>query len=390
MIPIQTERRPRAIVDEADALRVALVADTLAGWSGGAVVSGRRFVDKLRERHRVVVIGAALPDADPDRVKLPGFQLPLRSMRDANFVMAIPDRERLRDAIAGVDLVHLHFPFWVSYAALEEARRLHRPVVASFHVQPENLLLNVGLRSRALARAMYRIWVDGLYNRADSVICPSRFAERKLRTLGLRARTHVISNGTPPDFSEHPVLRKPSAEGTVLVLSVGRLAAEKRHDVLIDAVDRSRHRSRIQLVIAGPGHMDPELRRRAEALPKPAEIGFVERSRFQQLLETAHLYVHPSDVELEGMAVVEAMTVGLPVIVSDSSESAAAEFALEPRFRFRSGDADDLAARIDAMLDRPAALEDVGRRYADFARTLDFGHSVEHLVEVYRSLLTQR
>jgi glycosyltransferase involved in cell wall biosynthesis len=183
------------------------------------------------------------------------------------------------------------------------------------------------------------------------------------------------------------VLREPSADGTVLVLSVGRLAAEKRHDVLIEAVARSRHRSRIRLVIAGPGHIAPELRRRAESLPNPAQIGFVDRSRFQELLETANLYVHPSDVELEGMAVVEAMSVGLPVLVSDSSESAAAEFALESRFRFRSGDAADLAARMDALLDRPAELCDAGRRYADFARTLDFGHSVEHLVQVYRSLL---
>jgi len=165
------------------------------------------------------------------------------------------------------------------------------------------------------------------------------------------------------------------------------MAAEKRQDVLIEAVHRSRHRDRIRLVLAGPGTLAPALRRRAERLPLPPEIGFVDRPRLEQLLETADVFVHPSDVELEGMAVLEAMAIGLPVLVSDSAESAAADFALDDRFRFRSGDARALAERLDALVDRPDVLRDAGVRYAALARTLDFGASVEHLVEVYRSVV---
>lgn len=369
-------------------LSIAFVADTLAGWSGGGVVSGRRFVDKLREqRHRVIMVGAALPEADPDCVTLPGFQFPLRAMHDMQFVMAWPDRELLRSAFAQVDLVHLQFPFWLSFVALDEARALGRPVIASFHVQPENALFNVGVHSAGLNRGLYRVWVDGLYNRVDAVVCPSRFAEKKLLSYGLHARTCIVTNGTPPDLATRPILRSPSSDGTILVLSVGRLAAEKRQDVLIDAVDRSKHRDRIQLVLAGPGTLDPKLRQRAERLPKPAQIGFVERARLQELLETAHLFVHPSDVELEGMAVVEAMTVGLPVVVSDSAESAASDLAMDDRFRFRHGDAQALADRLDALLDDPALLREASGRVAERARTLDFGRTVEHLVEIYRSLV---
>jgi glycosyltransferase involved in cell wall biosynthesis len=390
-----TQTRVRRAPDPApagvpDKLRIALVADTLQGWIGGGIIAGRRFADKLRENHRVIVIGAALPDSDPDCVEMPGFQLPSRAMRQMQFFMARPDRYRLRDAFAQVDVVHLHFPFWLSYVALEEARSLGRPVVASFHVQPENALLNVGIRSAALSRMVYRLWIDRLYNRTDAVVCPSAFAEKRLRAYGLTVPTYVVSNGTPPDFQRRRVTRRPSPDAMITVLSVGRLAAEKRHDVLIEAVTRSRHRDRIQLVLAGPGTLDRKLQRRVDRLPHRAQIGFVDRPTLQGLYESASLFVHASDIELEGMAVVEAMSTGLPVLVSDSAESAAGDFAMDDRFRFPSGDPQALADRLDALLDDPDLLSLAGAHYAEFAQTLDFGHSVDRLVDIYRSLVGVR
>ena len=60
--------------------------------------------------------------------------------------MARPDHAVLARTFSQVDIVHLQFPFWLSFAALAEARRANKPVVASFHVQPENALLNIGIR----------------------------------------------------------------------------------------------------------------------------------------------------------------------------------------------------------------------------------------------------
>jgi glycosyltransferase involved in cell wall biosynthesis len=155
-------------------------------------------------------------------------------------------------------------------------------------------------------------------------------------------------------------------------------------------VTRSRHRDRIRLVLAGPGTLDRKLQKRVDRLPHRAQIGFVDRPRLQELYESASIFVHASDIELEGMAVVEAMSTGLPVLVSDSAESAAGDFAMDDRFRFRSGDPQALADRLDALLDDPDLLSLAGDHYADFAQTLDFGHSVDRLVDIYRSLVVER
>lgn len=369
-----------------DRLRIAFVADTIEGPLGGGVIAGRQVVARLRDRHDVVVVGA---DASgPGDARLAGFQLPLRAMREMQFVMARPDRARLAQVCAAAEVVHLQFPFWLSFAALAEARAARRPVVAAFHVQPENAALNVGVRAASLSRALYRFWIERLYNRVDAVVCPTHFAERKLREHGLRAPTFVISNGVPPDLEENgDHQREPGHEGFFVILTVGRLAAEKRQDVLLEAVHRSRHRARIKVVVAGAGPRRQALERLARRLPNGVEFGFLPRERLRRLFATADLLVHPSEVELEGIAVLEAMSVGLPAIVADSVESAASELALDDRFRFPAGDARALAEKIDALIEEPRALLFAREAAARRVRELSFERSVERLEELYRQVV---
>lgn len=379
-------------------LRIAFVADTLYAPIGGGVNAGRDLVQALREQHRVTVIGA--DGSGPNDVKLAGFQLPLRAMRQMHFVMAKPDRSALARAFGEVDVVHLQFPFWLSFAALDAARAAGRPVVGAFHVQPENVLLNVGLRVPALNRAIYRFWIDRLYNLVDAVVCPSRFAEEKLRAHGLLTPSFVISNGVPPDFaadvgaeshaSRHGVEREPAHEGYFLILSVGRLAAEKRQDVLLEAIARSRHKQRIQVVVAGAGPRRESLRRLAQKLPNGAEIDFVSRERLRRLFATADLFVHASEVELEGIAVLEALSMGLPVVVADSAESAASQFAHAEAFRFPASDAEALARKIDHLIEHPEALERARREVRAMARELRFERTVERFCDVYRGVIAAR
>ena len=153
---------------------IGFVSDMIHSGIGGGVTAGERFVARMRLEQRVLVIGA-----DADSVRLPLLNLPIPAMKKSGFTMARPDARLLAEAIAHVDVVHLQLPFWLSFAALHEARRQGKPVVAAFHVQPENGFFNVGIHWQGLFDATYRYWVKHLYNRADVVICPTPFAERR-------------------------------------------------------------------------------------------------------------------------------------------------------------------------------------------------------------------
>jgi glycosyltransferase involved in cell wall biosynthesis len=213
----------------------------------------------------------------------------------------------------------------------------------------------------------------------------------------LHARAAIVSNGVPPDVEEATAsmasreLGAASADAAAdrpfFILSIGRLAAEKRQDVIIEAVRRSRYRDRIRLVLTGAGPREAELRELARDLPRGAEIGFASRPELLHRLTTADLFIHASEVELEGMAVLEAMSAGLPVLIAQAPESAASRFALDENFKFPAGDAAALAQKIDALIEAPQKLEAAREAYRTRARQFDFGASVGKLVDVYRDVI---
>jgi glycosyltransferase involved in cell wall biosynthesis len=363
-------------------LRIAFVADAYREGLGGGVVTARRFVELLRKDHDVVVVTVGRDE--PGLVGLRGFEVPLRAMRAMRWRFAVPDAACLAKAFEDADVVHIQHPFWLAFGALAAARRAGVPVVAAFHVQPENLLYNVGLRSAPrLRRLLYRLWVRGLYDRADAVVCPSPLARQRLLEHGLQRPCHVVSNGVPPWFQRRAPSPGDRAHDAFTILMVGRLAPEKRHDVVMDAVARCRHRERIQLVVAGSGPLEEEVRRRGASLPRPARIAWVHEDALLDLYSRAQLFVHASEVELEGMAVLEAMSCGLPTLVADAPESAAAGFAQGPGFLFRAGDPDDLAARIDHWIEHRAELEASGEAHRRNAGAHSLEESVRSLVQVY-------
>jgi len=274
--------------------------------------------------------------------------------------------------------------------AMRMARAAGVPTVATFHVQGEHILYNVGVRSDTLIALVYRLFLRTVYDHADRVICPSDFTERELRRYGLRAPSVVISNGVPSIFRPAPSGTGPSFGEKVMVLTVGRLAAEKRHDLLIEAVRRSRHAARIQLVILGTGPRRDELERLGAMLTNPPIFDFVSTEDLIPYYSAAVLCVHASEVEVEGMAVLEALACGTPCLVADSPRSATPQFALDERYLFTSGSLDALVAKLDALLDDPVRLGADRERALELARSYRFEVSAERLIALYGEVLRTR
>ena len=236
-----------------------MVIDPFDHPFNGTVVSTRRFVAALAERGiqlRLLLIGGAprTPAGDGvERVEFPELRLPLvQPLIDRmRAPLARPVRARLRQALAGCDVLHVQYPFFLGAQALTEARRLGMPCIASFHVQPENVLQNLGVNQRWLVPPLYWLFRRVFYDRADLVLAPSAYARRLLRTHGVRSPVAVLSNGIPQRFFEagsSPPQREASeAAERFRVVSVGRLAAEKDQATLLHAIAASCFAERIDL-----------------------------------------------------------------------------------------------------------------------------------------------
>ena len=368
-------------------------------WSmpyNGTVVSARRFVSALEEegcRTTLLAIGGEprrVPSGEPmlvgfEKMSIPGFNGIIDSMR---VPLAKPDRARIRKALEGQDLLHVQFPFFLGRAAILEARKMGLPVICSFHVQPENILFNVGLSGSWLRDALYRLFIHEFFDRADHVIAPSAFAAKRLKERGALTPITVVSNGVPERFFDLGRVAQPSGERRLRVLSVGRLAKEKQQETLLRAVALSRHKSRISVTLVGSGPEETTLKRIAAQLGLDARIGSLNDQQLMREYVSSDLFVHCSGVELEGMSVLEAMATGNAVIVSDSAESACAEFVIDARSRFRVGDSVDLTKKIDMWLDAPHLLTEQGEANRRLAHRFTHQKSLARLLDLYREVVT--
>ena len=372
-------------------LKIAFVVDSARSKRAGGLVAAERIIDALRQHHDVTSVGLG------GDIPLEQIQVPLaQGLIDANsFAFAKPDDDLLGQALDGVDVVHLQLPFFLGFRALAMAQALQLPTVAAHHVQPENVLRNLALVMPRFVKTMNRpsvisglnrVVTQTFFNRASAIICPSQLALDELHHAGLTTPAFIISNGAPPQFT--PLPSRPRAQFTVL--TVGRLVPEKRQDLVMEAVRRSKHASGIRLVIAGRGPLHDRLEELAKDHPSRVELGFQSDEELLRLYQTADLYVHPSEVELEGMAVLEAMRCGCPAVLSDSPSSAAKQFSLGASHVFPNGDVQALADRIDEWFENPQRLEAARQKTLAAVKNYGLDHTIEAYEELYDRVASQR
>jgi glycosyltransferase involved in cell wall biosynthesis len=207
------------------------------------------------------------------------------------------------------DVTHSLHPLLLPSRAAAQVVTIHD---LNFLTHPERL--------RAEIRRDYPALASKHAHRADWIVVPSEFTAGEVeRRLGVpRAKIAVCPPGAP-DWTPRA---GPPKEGYVLFL--GTLEPRKNVGALLDAYELllSQQVSALpKLVLAGKAteQARPWLDRISKAPLKDFvnHIGYVEPAKRRSLFEDARLLVQPSYEEGFGIPVLEAMTVGVPVVASN-------------------------------------------------------------------------
>lgn len=231
-----------------------------------------------------------------------------------------------------------------------------RQIVA---IHDANLYVNPRFYSRAY-RVLHGFIRPRLARRAKVLITISEFSRRELaRSFDLPEDRFKIV----PDSAEHiltvpsdvEVLGKHGLQTGRYALCVGNQSPNKNIALAIDAFAGTGAAERMRLAIAGG---TPAALAKAETREAPwlSVLGRVTDGELRALYEHAAFFVFPSIYEGFGVPPLEAMSLGCPVISSDSS--AMPEVLGEAAFFFVSGDVDACAEKIRQML----ALDDARRQ----------------------------
>jgi len=331
-------------------MNIVIIIDSFNDANGGTIAT-KRLVKELRKRGNKVSIVSAIHEdpSDRDFYQVKGFVLPgtEASLENMEFLFGRTDKKVYRDAMKDADFIQVQFPFVMARGAVKMAKKLHKPIVGAFHVQPQNIMAAMGKTSKTLESIFWFSFKYLLFNRVRFITCPSKFAANLLKSKGIKAKMYPISNGIPVEYVPGRYERPNWFGDKLVLLNIGRHAFEKRQLLLIEGVKRSKYAANIKLILAGRGERTEEMKAKAKELPVEPFIEYISYEEKLQFLNTADLFVHSSIVELESLSCLEAIGCGLPCMVSDSKYSAASQFALDERFLFHSDDPDNLSRKID-------------------------------------------
>ena len=374
-------------------MNILVVIDQYDGANNGTTISARRFVDNLRkDGNEVRVISTGKQDKDKyvvKELKLPPIANKIIKSQGMEF--AKPNEEELRKAIEWAEVVHFYMPFLLSRKGLKICEELNKPRTTAFHVQPENITYTIGLGKKTKVNdQIYYLFRDKFFNRFNHIHCPSKLIADELSKHGYTAKLHVISNGIEPDWVYNRAEKPEELKDKIVITMVGRLSAEKRQDLLIEASKKSKYSNKIQLVFAGNGPMKKQYTKMGEELANKPIMDFFEKEDLKKLLSYTDLYVHTSDAEIEAISCIEAIATGLVPVIAKSTQSATKQFALDERSLFEAGNSEELKNKIDYWLDNAEEKQKMEKEYAKFAENFKIENSIHKMEEMFKEEIAER
>jgi len=339
----------------------------------------------------------------------------LAAARDAIWSQATYDALRARIRHGGFDLVHVHnfFPLLspaVHYAAKAEGAavvqtlhnyRLMCPSAIFYrdqHVCEDCLgkvlawpgILHACYRDSRMASAAVATMLAGhrlagtWQRKVDLYVTLNEFGRRKFVEGGLPADKVVVKpNFIAPDPG-------PGAGGGDFALFAGRLTPEKGIGVMLEAWRELG--PRLPLVVMGDGPSAAEVEAAAGEIEG---VTYLARRPFAEVLEhmgRARFFVFPS-VWYEGFprTIIECYARSLPILASGIGPVADVVVDGRTGLHCRPGDARDLVAKAEQLLERPAELAAMRRHArAEFEAHYTASANLERLLRIYEQAAAGR
>ncbi|MCW8828341.1 MAG: glycosyltransferase [Gammaproteobacteria bacterium] len=309
-------------------MRIIMVSDVYFPRVNGVSSSIRTFRRELTALgHEVLLLAPDYGESSDDEswiIRVPSRRVPGdpedRMMR-YHEVLALEGKLRELQP----DLLHIQTPFIAHYAGVRLARRLRLPVVLTYHTYFEEYLFHyIPLLPRFFLRWMVRSLSRRQCSQVDSVVVPTDAFSEVLRGYGVREELYInptgielqrFSRGDGERFRrEHSI-----APQRPTLLFVGRLVQEKNIDFLLRMLQQVCRRSpEALLLLAGEGPAETMLRQEAAIRGLQENVRFAGYFHSQQALcdcyAAADVFVFASRTETQGLVLLEAMAMGVPVV----------------------------------------------------------------------------
>jgi len=293
------------------------------------------------------------------------------------------------------DIINSQLFFGVGLEGLWAAKILRRPIIGTNHTRLKEFLKNGMLKSDRLVALLsrYMIWY---YNSCDYVTAPAEAFLKEMIQGGINRPSRAIANPVNSGIfnnlakPDRVAIRKKYNLNQPLAVYAGRLADEKKIDVIIKAIKTVRKKyPAVNLALAGHGQAEDSLKKLASRLDLDDNVKFVGTLNHHDL---ANLY-HAADVftiasvsEVQSMTVIQAMACALPV-VGVNYGSIPELVRPDNGLLFKEGNHDDLAKKIIELISNKALRLKLSQGAVAFASKFSAPEIAKQWEELFKKVI---
>lgn len=315
-------------------MRIAMFTNNYKPYIGGVPVSIEHLAEALRKRgHAVYVFAPSYEgqEEEPFVIRYPSFPLKIAGAPAPNVLTGLFFEQVKK---LGIDIIHVHHPAIVGNVALSIKRKLGIPVMFTYHTRYEEYLHYISVLERIEKHTgMIDRYVRDFCNRCDMIAAPVPEIRDHLIEKGVEVPIGLLPTGISeedykPDAKEAARLRR-AYIGTAdyLFCTVSRLAKEKNllfqmqgllH--LKRALAQKGKSFRHLMIGEGPGRgvLEAEIRRLGLS-ENVILVGNKKNAEIKNYHAASDLFLFTSRSETQGVALLEAMAAGSPVVAVEAS-----------------------------------------------------------------------
>jgi len=311
-------------------MNILMISDVYFPRINGVSTSIQTFKRELEQQgHRVVLMVPEYTQEyafENDVMRVPSrgvlFDPEDRMMKKSRALKLLPELRRYN-----FDLVHIQTPFVAHYLGRTLAKQLGLPVVVTYHTFFEEYLFHYfPFLPRAVMRYLARRFSRNQCNQMDSILVPSTAMAEVLEQYGVKRPMSILPTGLQLDR----LVSDPASaarfrdslgidQNRPCLVHVGRIAHEKNIEFLIHVIHRVQQQiPELAVIIAGEGPALPAIKALVNKLQLANTVyfvGYLDRSStLLHCYRTADGFIFASRTETQGLVLLEAMALGVPVV----------------------------------------------------------------------------
>jgi len=315
-------------------------------------------------------------------IQVPSFAFPLYK----EYKLALPGTQGFKESLDefGPDVIYIHSPDTIAWAALRYSKKNKIPIIASYHTHFGKYLPYYYLSSLNQI-----VWssLSRLYKQMNFVTAPSKEAGQDIIDHGV-SNVYAIPWGVElenfnPSFCQeewrNKILNKKDGN---IILCVCRLVWYKDLITLSRVFNKLKENKKdFTMVIAGDGPARSDLE---SLMPGAIFLGHIECEELSKVYASSDIFLFPSTTETFGNVTIEAMASGLVSVVANAGGSNSLIRNKENGFLAKPKDVNDFYEKVCLLLDNKELREKMKKTGLEIAQNYTWSKVFD---EIYQKLL---